>query len=646
MNYLFDGVYFISNSIKYSFKFEYYLLTKIVPILICFIFCIPDSICQNIDIPAVALSNVSFKVKGSGFPDSLEVITLKVMGDDSYDEFRIYPLKGFVDTTLAISNSGDYQIFFSGINVDKSGIYVIPGILSIVPPLIAIVFALILRQVIISLLLGIYSGALFIYGFHPLAAFLRLIDKYIIDAVSDTSHTQIIVFTLLFGGLIGLISKSGGTTGIANSLSKLAKTRKSGMISTWLSGLIIFFDDYANALVVGNLMRPITDKLKISREKLSFIVDSTAAPVASIFIVSSWIGYEVGLIQDGLTSIGSTLNAYSVFLDTIIYRFYPIAMLFFVFLIAFTKRDFGSMLKAEKRAVTEGKVSASKRMDTLTESKALFGNEDKAKWYNGIVPIVVLILITVLGLLLTGITSLNEVGINSYGIREIVSNSDSYLALLWGSFSACVVAAFMIVAQRILTLKETVDAWFAGIRSMLLAVIILTLAWGIGAVTSEIRTADYIISLISNTIDPRFLPVIVFLICGITSFATGTSWGTMAIMFPIVIPLSVAATGIESYSPADTQLILVGVVSSVLAGCVWGDHCSPISDTTILSSMASGCDHIDHVRTQLTYAITVGIITMLIGDILTAFGLSPVIALLLIFSVLVGIVLLWGRKVE
>jgi Na+/H+ antiporter NhaC len=173
----------------------------------------------------------------------------------------------------------------------------------------------------------------------------------------------------------------------------------------------------------------------------------------------------------------------------------------------------------------------------------------------------------------------------------------------------------------------------------------LTLAWSIGVVTSEIKTADYIIGLVSDSIDPRFLPVIVFAVCGLTSFATGTSWGTMAIMFPIVIPLSAAVTVMNNYSQVDTHLILIGVVSSVLAGCVWGDHCSPISDTTILSSMASGCDHVDHVRTQLTYAITVGIVTMLFGDLLTAFGLSPVIALLLISSVLIGIVYLVGKKV-
>jgi len=622
-------------------------LNKIILTCLCFAAFTVVLFGQKVEIPSLALTGISFELKGEGFADSLTETTLKLISDDFSKEVKLSLTHGSFDTTLNIQNSGNYQLIIPGIEKEETSINVIPGFLSIIPPLLAIALALIFRQVVISLILGIYSGAFLIYGYDPLTAFLRLIDKYVITAVSDVSHTQIIVFTLLFGGVVGLISRSGGTTGIANSLSKLARNRKSGMIATWLSGLIIFFDDYANALVVGNLMRPITDKLKISREKLSFIVDATSAPVASIFIVSSWIGYEVGLIQDGLNTIGSSLNAYSVFLDTIIFRFYPIAMLFFVFLVSVTGRDFGSMLKAERRAVKEEKVSAtSSSVNGLTEKSELFGSEERAKWYNGVIPILVLIIVTIIGLTFTGIDSLSEKGISEYGIRDIISNSNSYLALLWGSFSACVVAAIMIIVQKILSLRETIDAWFAGIRSMLLAILILTLAWSIGAVTNEMRTADYIISLISESIDPRFLPVIVFLVCGLTSFATGTSWGTMAIMFPIVIPLSAAVTGMNNYSPADTHLILIGVISSVLAGCVWGDHCSPISDTTILSSMASGCDHIDHVRTQLSYAITVGIVTMLIGDILTAFGLSPIIALLIIAAVLVGVIYLLGRKAE
>ena len=603
---------------------------------------------QQIETSAVALTGIEFNLKGSGFPDTLSSITVNVE-QENFSVEHIFRLQdGSFDTSLAIRESGEFLINVNHFESINTKIKVIPGILSIVPPLLAIAFALIFRQVILSLLLGIYSGAIFIYNYNPLIGFLRLIDKYIINALTDISHIQIVVFTLLFGGVVGIISKGGGTRGIANSLSKFAHTRKSAMISTWISGLIIFFDDYANTLVVGNLMRPITDKLRISREKLSFIVDATAAPVASIFIVSSWIGYEVGLIQDGLNMIGSSANAYSIFLETIPFRFYPIAMLLFVFMISFTRRDFGPMLRAERRAVKTGKISSGSSFSgtDFTDSKEYLGDDVKARWYNGIVPITVIIFGTIGGLIYTGINSLEGQGITNYTVKEVIGNSDSYLSLLWGSFAACIIAIIMITSQKILTLRKAIDAWFSGIRSMLLAVIILTLAWGIGAVTNEINTADYIIGLISESVNPRFLPVIVFLVCGLTSFATGTSWGTMAIMFPIVIPLSAAVCEIYNYSPADTSLILVGVTSSVLAGCVWGDHCSPISDTTILSSMASGCDHIDHVRTQLPYAILVGVITMLFGDIFTAYGLSPYISILIIVAILLGVVFLLGKKVD
>jgi Na+/H+ antiporter NhaC len=452
----------------------------------------------------------------------------------------------------------------------------------------------------------------------------------------------------LFGGVIGLISKSGGTRGIANLITRFAKNRKSTKISAWLSGLIIFFDDYANTLIVGNLMRPVTDKMKISREKLAFIVDATAAPVTSVFVISSWIGYEVGLIQDGLQMIGSDANAYATFLETIPYRFYPLAMLFFVFLVAYTQRDFGSMYKAEKRAVVEGKLY--NRTETIeknfNETSDLFGNEDKAKWYNGIIPILVLIIGTIVGLIYTGLNALYEQGISEYGIREIIGYSDSYLALLWSSFSACIVAAIMILSQKLLSLGETINAWVNGIRSMLMALIILTLAWAIGAITVEMKTADYIISLISDTISPGFLPLIVFIVCALTSFATGTSWGTMAIMMPIVIPLSDSVTDLYNLNPADSTIILHGVISSVLAGTVFGDHVSPISDTTILSSIASGCDHVDHVRTQLPYAMVVAIVCIILGDVLSAYGLSPYISLGLITSALIGVIYRVGKKVE
>ena len=603
---------------------------------------------QSVSVSSTALQGIEFSFVVSGLPDSVSSVNVIIQNDSYKDEIKLNASAGEINASLVINENGNFNIILPQLNNKEVSVRVFPGILSIIPPLLAILFALIFRQVILSLVLGIYIGAVFIYDYNPLSGLLRLIDKYIINSISDVSHIQILVFTLLFGGVIGLISKSGGTRGIANVITKFAKNRKSTMLSAWLSGLVIFFDDYANTLIVGNLMRPVTDKMKISREKLSFIVDATAAPVASVFIISSWIGYEVGLIQDGLTMIGSDANAYTTFLATIPFRFYPIVMLFFVFLISYTGRDFGPMHKAEKRALIEGKLfkGKEKAIADLSHTSEIFGNEDKAKWYNGIIPILVIIFGTIIGLIYTGINSLQQQGISEYGLREIISNSDSYLALLWSSFSACIIAGVMIISQKIMSLSETIDAWFIGLRSMLLAVIILTLAWAIGAITVEMKTADYIISLIGDNISPHFLPVIIFLVAGLTSFATGTSWGTMAILMPIVIPLSHSVSGLYDLEAMASTLILQGVISSVLAGCVFGDHCSPISDTTILSSMASGCNHVDHVRTQLPYAVLVAVLCMLLGDIPTAFGLSPYLSLLVISLVIIGVVILIGKKTD
>lgn len=618
-------------------------------ILFSAIFFISNSLFpQSVSVSSTALEGIEFSFVVSGLPDSISSVNVIIQNDSYKDEVVLNVFAGKVDTSLVIIETGNFNLILQQPDVKIVSVRVFPGLLSIVPPLIAILFALIFRQVILSLTLGVYVGAVFIYDYNPLTGLLRLIDKYIINSISDVSHIQIIVFTLLFGGVIGLISKSGGTRGIANVITKFAKNRRSTMISAWLSGLVIFFDDYANTLIVGNLMRPVTDKMKISREKLSFIVDATAAPVASIFIISSWIGYEVGLIQDGLKMIGSDANAYSTFLATIPFRFYPIIMLFFVFLISYLQRDFGPMYKAERRALVEGKLfEGEENVKTdLTQTSEIFGNEDKAKWYNGIIPILVIIFGTIIGMIYTGIDSLQEQGISEYGIREIISNSDSYLALLWGSFSACIVAAVMILSQKIMNLSETIDAWFLGVRSMLLAIIILTLAWSIGAITVEMKTADYIISLIGDNISPHFLPVLIFLVAGLTSFATGTSWGTMAILMPIVIPLSYSVSILYGLDAIESTLILQGVISSVLAGGVFGDHCSPISDTTILSSIASGSNHVDHVRTQLPYAILIAVVSMLLGDIPTAFGLSPYISLGVIGLVVVAIVFLIGKKTD
>jgi len=601
---------------------------------------------QSIELPHTALSGISFNVEVQNIPDSVKTIELNFLGANNSYIYKLDVIDGKVNKEIIIDNSGKYEIK-NNLAPDKSEyIRVIPGWLSIIPPLLAILLALLIRQVIVSLLAGIYVGAIFLYDFNPFTALLRLSDTIILNVLVDADHMYVIVFTLLIGGVVGIISKNGGTTGLANQITKLAKTAKSGMIASWLMGVVIFFDDYANSLIIGNMMRPITDKLKISREKLSYIVDSTAAPVASIVIISTWIGYELGLINEGLKAIGSAENAYDVFIKTIPYRFYPIAAIFFVFLTSYLQRDFGSMFKAEKRARTTGKlVGDGVEVKNFMASDDRFTNSKDGKWINSVVPILVILIGTIAGLFYTGMLSLEASGVTDYSLQNIISHSDSFKSLLWASLGAGIIAVVMTVWQKILSLHDSMEAWQRGIQSMLFAVIILVFAWGISQVTVELKTADYIISVLSDSINPRLLPVLVFIICGGISFATGTSWGTMAIVMPIVIPLASEVSRISGLSVADTTIIIHGVISSVLAGSVWGDHCSPIADTTILSSMASQCNHIDHVRTQLPYALLVGFVSMILGDWLTAYGLNPFISILMIFAALYAILMLVGKKV-
>jgi Na+/H+ antiporter NhaC len=304
------------------------------------------------------------------------------------------------------------------------------------------------------------------------------------------------------------------------------------------------------------------------------------------------------------------------------------------------------MLKAELRARREGKVIRDGARPASDFDAAVLTPKEGGpqRWYNAVVPILVLTIVTILGMYFTGRSAVMAAGDTDLGLSNVFGNGDSYLSLIWASFSACAVAVVMTLAQRILTLQETLEAWTTGLKAMLFAFVILVLAWALGQITVDVQTAQYLIHLLTGNLDPRLLPVLVFVLCAVISFATGTSWGTMAIMMPVVVPLAVALSFEAGYPEATTYTILLGAVSSVLAGSVWGDHCSPISDTTILSSMATSCDHIDHVRTQMPYALLVGVVGMVVGDIPTAYGLSPWISIVLGAAILLGILYLFGKR--
>lgn len=548
--------------------------------------------------------------------------------------------------------SGSYIIKIRNSNFNQS-VRVVPGWLSLLPPLLAILLALITRQVLIALFVGIWIGVTIIFEFNPFLGFLYSLTEYISKAPADPDKMSIIVFSLVLGGMVGVISKMGGTQGIVLSLAKYASNRIRGQLVTWLMGVLIFFDDYANTLIVGNTMRPLTDKLKISREKLAYMVDSTAAPVANIAIISTWIGFELSLIGVAFIALGITDNAYITFFKTIPYNFYPIFALITGFTISVTGRDFLSMLKAEKRAA-QGKGLLADNAVPLSsfDNQEIVADEDtEKKWYNGIIPIFTVIMTTLLGLWFTGLTNFNQSGLSSADLglveymSKVVGGADSYAVLMWAAFIGSLVAIIMAVAQKLLSLEESITAWIAGIKAMLIAALILTMAWSIGNICIDLKTADYIINITRNFLSPHYIPMIAFIVSALVSFATGTSWGVMAIMMPIVIPMSyLIPHGDATLTVMQQQGIFLSSIASVLAGATFGDHCSPISDTTIMSSMASGSDHIDHVRTQLPYALLGGVISILFGYLPAGFGIHPAISIFVGAVLIVVLIRFWGRK--
>ncbi|NIP17826.1 MAG: Na+/H+ antiporter NhaC family protein [Xanthomonadales bacterium] len=496
--------------------------------------------------------------------------------------------------------------------------------LSILPPMLAIAFALALKRVIPALFVGIWLGAWIINGLSVEGLWTGLLESfqvYVLHALADSDHAAIILFSLMIGGMVGIISRNGGMQGIVNYIVSWADSVRHASLATATMGLAIFFDDYANTLVVGNTMRPVTDAKRISRQKLAYIVDSTAAPVTCIALITTWIGYEVGLIGDSLSRMtGLDEEAYLLFLKTVPYSFYPVMAICFVFMIAWTGRDFGPMLAAERHARIHGVIEdehlAENQQNDSAPIQPMPGKPQRA--INAVLPILVLVVAVVTGLYVTGKAAID---VEDPGLQDIIGAADSYKALMWASFLAMLTATFMTLGQRILDLEETLDAWYRGLRSMLLALIILILAWSLGEVTEILRTADFLVSVLGDTIPPFTLPVLIFLLAAATAFATGSSWGAMGILIPLVMPLTWAVMQAQGMDGVEHMHILYSSISAVLAGAVWGDHCSPISDTTILSSLASGCDHIEHVRTQLPYAMLVGMVSLLAGSLPVAMGM-------------------------
>ncbi len=547
-------------------------------------------------------------------------------------------------------------VFASNGDVDTGSLSF--GAMTILPPLVSIVLAFITRNVIVSLFLGTFSGCVILNlnGFNIFSAiFQGAIDftYRALEVLSDPWNAGIILQVLVIGGVIHLVAKMGGAKAIAEALARKAKTVKSVQLTTWLLGLAVFFDDYANALIVGPIMRPVTDKLGISRAKLAFIIDATAAPIAGLAIISTWIGLEIGLIGDAFSSIGINVDGFSVFLQTIPYRFYNILILVFVFITAITLREFGPMLSAEKKARKALKREALlERVEKLEKTHNELEPKEGVKLsiWNAIIPIGTLVFSSLIGFYYSGYSSVmngadvvaKEIFINApfsfSAIQEAFSNADASVVLFQGALLASLVAIIMSVCKKIFTISEAIETWIEGMKGLLITGVILVLAWSLSSVIKELGTAAYLVSVLQFAIPKFLLPSIIFILGSIIAFATGTAYGTMGILMPLAVPLAYAINPDMSF--------IVACTSGVLTGAIFGDHCSPISDTTILSSTGAGCDHIEHVRTQIWYSLFVGAITIIFGYIPAGFGVSIWIILPAAIIALIAITFMVSKKIE
>ncbi|HHM21336.1 MAG TPA: Na+/H+ antiporter NhaC family protein [Bacteroidetes bacterium] len=561
----------------------------------------------------------------------------------------------------------------------------IPFWLSVVPPLVAILLALVFKEVIVSLFVGVWAGAFIAGGlridsmYYFLDSLFSVVERYIINALADTGHLSVLLFSLLIGGMVAIISRNGGMAGVVHSLSRFARGPRSSQFITWLLGVAIFFDDYANTLIVGNTMRSVTDRFKISREKLSYIVDSTAAPVAAVAFITTWIGAELGYIDAGLKLLPGfekDVTPYALFLSSLRYSFYPVLTLAFILMLIYFQKDFGPMWKAELRARKTGRVAPPLISDMEQDDENLDPVPGAPlRWYNAAIPVLVVIVVTLYGLADTGMTSMAakiaDAGIplaspswanvwagmkslypDDHGIvfrlGTLIGAADSFVALLWASFSGVFVAVLMTTGARIMRLEQAISSMATGFKAMLPAVMILTLAWSLASTTEQLHTAQFLSSSMAGAVHPFLVPGIVFVLAAFISFSTGSSWSTMAILYPIAIPTVWAVCQEVNLDTGLSMELLLNVVAVTLGASVLGDHCSPISDTTILSSLASDCNHIDHVRTQLPYALTVGVVSLTLCLLSTLMGGGWLICTSLLvvgLASLLGIVLWLGKKV-
>lgn len=522
------------------------------------------------------------------------------------------------------------------------------GSITLVPTLAAVTLAFITKNIFFSLLNGFAFGALILAlskskGFVPIIlTFFKELYQNGKEVILDVENTKILLLCILIGGAIELIGSSGGFKALAERLTKRTNTpRKAGLVATLL-GCIIFFDDYANALIVGPIMQPIVDKVKISREKLAYIIDSTSASITGIALISSWIAVEIASIDEGLLIAKSQLSGFGVFLESIPYCFYCIFCVSFVFLNCLLERDFGKMLKAEKKTrntqviYEHSKIMSEKNIDEDKSGKKIFV---------GVGGVVILSLIAIISFYLSGKKMAISLGklpldeINIHNIVAIISYADTANLISLAAVIASIFALFFGTLFKLYTPKDGIKSWIKGVKEIIPTILLLITAWCLAETINRLGATYYAIEIISANVPAILVPILIFIVCCLISFTSG-SFGCMFVVMPLAIPL---AYKIMTPVISDNNYLYL-CVGSVIAGSIFGDHCSPVTDCTILSATSSGCDVMEHCHSQLLYSFICFAISIVCGIVLTYLGLNVFISLL-IGIIMQGIILLiFGEK--
>lgn len=514
------------------------------------------------------------------------------------------------------------------------------GAWGLIPPILTITLAFITKDVIVSLFLGILSGALILAGGNPFTAIMNLTDL-LATVLSDGWNIRIFLFCALLGGLVGMLSRTGAASAFGRWASKKLNSPKSSLLMAWFGGLVIFIDDYFNSLAVGTVMRPITDKNKVARAKLAYILDSTAAPVCILVPISSWVITVMSIVKgsEGFETFG--MSEFAFFMKAVPYNIYAILTLIMVLVMIFIGKDYGPMKKSTELA-KEGFLFNKEYGDAPGEIgiDEFAPNKDKVKPFDMLFPIIVLIISAVTLFPLTtwlGLVDGVEIKTVSQAMKimtlgEAFNNTDASMALWYAVIITTALTYLYYIVRGLFNIKQASDALVSGIKSMVPALIILVMAWSIGLIIKSspsdggLGLASYLSDLVVNGGFPlQLVPIIVFILSALIAFATGTSWGTFAIMIPIVMPIAIGLGNARGFNADEVLNATLICVSAVLGGAVFGDHASPISDTTILSSTGAGCPHLEHVATQLPYAVTVAVCSG-IGVIVGGLTLSPLFA--------------------